>query len=82
MLERKTTHRLSALLTACLFAYSASAQSAEEVIEEVVAVCDVVEHPRYLRLFCGFVLVRFDWGSHLWVQSRLYPTIVWPSGYL
>ena len=36
MLERKTTHRLSALLTACLFAYSASAQSAEEVIEEVV----------------------------------------------
>ena len=36
MLERKTAHRLRAILTTCLLAYSGLAQGAEEVMREVV----------------------------------------------
>ena len=54
---------------------------AEEVVQEIIAVRDVVEHLRDLRLLGVAASVRGDRGSH-GVQGRHQPTIVWPSGYL
>ena len=53
----------------------------EEMVQEIIAVRDVVKHLRHLRLLGVSAAVRGDRGAH-GVQGRHQPTIVCPSGYL